>query len=176
MEQISELVHSQDIVTLASIVDIAKEAHFSIYSYLDLLNSFNDTHLIADANGLISIERCGIDEDYAKQMELMILSEICQPTPIASLECIHRFKDVGATWSDWLIYSIMKKWATELDVAVTSKYFKQASPIIGRKGSITPDVLDAFSGIQRTEVSQVDNLDNIDDLIADYILEEWEEL
>jgi len=176
MEQIRALVHENDYVSLASIVDLAKEAHFTIYSYLDLLNTFSDTHLIADADGLVSIKRSGLDKNYAVQMETMILNEIHDPIPVTSLECIHKFKEIGVSWSDWLIYSAIKKWSSALDVAVTSKYFKQAVPIIGRRGSITQDVIDAFSGLQHTEVSQVDNLDNIDDLIADYVLEDWEDL
>lgn len=175
-QRIAELVLSSGEIAISQIMDLAKESHYTVYSILDLLNSFNKTHFIVDQQTLMTIPKTGLDHNYYETIEDMILNELTDPVPISSLECLHRLKSIGVPWSDWLLYSAINRWSTVLEVLVTSKYFKQSIPIVGLRGTISDEALARYSDVQNHDILQVDDLDNIDDLIADYVLEDWEDL
>lgn len=173
-ERMRTFVCSSDRVLLDDLLNIAKDTYHTVPSILDLLNSFDDTHLIADSNSLISIDSVGISAEDVPPIEAAILSEIHDCTPIPSLHCIQSFKNTHVKWTEWLLYSVLRKWSNKLDVAVTSSQFKLAMPLVAPKGGLTPEVIKQFENTEKEEIVYADDLSKIDDLIADAIAEEIE--
>lgn len=177
-ERMDELIRNADEITLAEINEYAKEIHFGSYSILDLVDKHNDTHLLKNDKELISIEESGVDEACAKQIEKLILDEIEGTTLISELLSVYKFPRVAVPWTEWLIYSVLKKWSDKLEVgaesSISARQFRCMHPIVAVKGKLSVDevVLTGASGI----IAEVDDLDDIDDLISDIIVEELGDL
>lgn len=170
-EKIKESIVGKGIVNIQDIKDFYKKHHYVVYSILDELNSFNDSHLIEDKETLVSINKCGVKESDVIEIEEKILAEISGTTLITNLRCVYSFKNIDVEWSEWLIYSVLKKWSNKLDVGVTDNQFKLAMPLVAPKGNlknISEDSLDSSN----IPMARVDDLDDIDNLISDYITDE----
>lgn len=176
-EILSEWVKSQDIVDISDITGYAKEMRYLVDNILELMNSYNESHLLINSTSIASFETIGIDEIIAADVENIVFSELKGTCLISDLNCIGRLPKLNFPWTDWLIYSVLLKWGTKTEVAVTNKYFKYAQPVVAKKGDIDLSVIE-FSNISKVENSEykIDNLDDIDDLISDIIDEElfWE--
>jgi hypothetical protein len=75
---------------------------------------------------------------------------------------------INVPWHEWLIYSIVRNYSSKLDVGVSNSIFKLAIPLISPKGMMNDE---KFVGLATsTDHSyNIDDLDNIDDLIEDYL-------
>ena len=76
-------------------------------------------------------------------------------------------QELKVPWNEWLVYSIINKYSTRLKVMVTANQFKYAKPIVCKS-----DVDISEIDILTTDTSgfgQVDNLADLDNLIADMI-------
>lgn len=171
-DKLRDMVIESDEIAIADISSYAKENRYVIYSLIDYVLSFNQTHFMRNHDTLTMVSLLGVDEAIAKKAESMIIDEINGPTPIAHLECIYRLPEINVPWNEWLVFSILKRWSTRLDVGTSSAQYRYASPIVGPRGTLTRESLDAFSELKPDTVLQPDNLDDIDNLIADYILDE----
>lgn len=171
-DQLHEMVEESDVIALADVVSVARENHFQINSILEFANSCNETHLLINDKELAAINYTGINDEIAKQVESCIVNEITGTMYISDIQCTHKFSKVNVPWTNWLIYSIILKWSTQLDVAVTSTTFRQAQPIIALKGRLEMDEIE--SNVNTSDVYVPDNLDDIDALISDIIIDEIE--
>ena len=52
-EQIKDMILNSDEISISDIMEFAKESHYDIYSILELLNSFNDTHALMNQQYLV---------------------------------------------------------------------------------------------------------------------------
>ena len=170
-EKMKESISGKSIVNIQNIKDFYKKHHYVVYSILDELNSFNDSHFIKDKETLISINKSQVKESDIVEIEDKILSEISETTLIANLRCVHSFKNIDVEWSEWLIYSVLKKWSNKLDVGVTDNQFKLAMPLVAPKGQLK-NISEDLHGSSNISILKVDDLDDIDNLISDYITDE----
>ena len=171
-DKLREMILESDEIAVADISSFAKENRYVIYSLLDYITSFNQTHLMRDHETLIAIQLLGVDENTAKAVESILCEEVVSPTPIAHLQSIYALPTINLPWNEWLVYSILKRWGCSLEVGTTSPQYRFAIPVVGPCGSLSKEVLEAFSDIQSDAMLQPDDLDNIDDLIADSIFSE----
>lgn len=171
-DRLREMVLESDEIAIADISGFAKENRYTIYSLLDYVTSFSETHLMQNYETLTTISLLGVNERIAKCVERLVLQEITGPTPITQLQCIYKFPKISVPWNEWLIYSVLKKWSVELETGSSSPQYRHAVPIVGPRGTITKEALDSFSELQQVTILEPDNLDDIDDLIADIILDE----
>ncbi|MCC8174271.1 MAG: hypothetical protein LIO65_07865 [Odoribacter sp.] len=173
-ERMDELVKNSEVITLAEIREFAREIHYSIYNILDYVNQQNDTHLLKNDMEIATIESLGVDEECAKSIEEAILKEINGTVLISELKCIYKFPAIKVPWTEWLIYSVIRKWSTSLEVntiySTPSRQFRYSFPVVSLKGEFQPDEVDSTNATG--DVGVVDDLDNIDDLIADFIEDE----
>lgn len=175
-ERLHDLIYESDEFQISDIRDFQKESHFQIQCLLDYLNQCNDAYLIADENELVSISCSNITEETSKQIEQIVLDEVDATVPISSLQCISKFPQLCIPWTDWLIYSILNKWSNALEVSASTNQFRYAVPLISRKGKMkASDYSDLTRGSNKPIV-MADDLDNIDDLIANIIIEEISEV
>ena len=150
-------------------MEFAKESHYDINSILELLNSFNDTHALMNQQYVATWDFLGITEEIANQVINLLQNNVNKTVLISSLDCLHKFPQISAPWNEWLIYSIVLKWSRELTVGTTYNQFRLSAPLIAPVGKLD---ISEFAGVvteTTKEIYTIDNLDNIDDLIAEEI-------
>lgn len=172
-DRLHELLYAKDEFTFDDIGVFAKENHFHIPSQLDLVNTYNDRFLIADGITVKSIERIGITAEIARVVEREIVKEVQKPIPIRQLTCWAKFPPVNVPWTEWLVYSTINKWGTQLEVAASNSQFRLSIPIVSLKGKMdTSAFVDAFKEPEMFGAAPaviLDNLDEIDDILADML-------
>ena len=168
-EQLHDLIISSDEIAISEITAFAKDNHYEIYSILELLNSFNGTHLVMDRDTFASIERIGINNDIAKNVIAILQDEVTETELITSLECIYRLPKINVPWTEWLIYSVVNRWGESLVAGTTSNQFKLSVPVVAPRGNLDVQKYEGISVDTTVSIAQVDDLDNIDDLISDFI-------
>lgn len=168
---LKEMVVEADLIAISDVTDFASEHNYPIPSVLDFANSCNETHLMINAQELATLDYIGANEEVARRIEALIKEEVSEAVPIAHLSCIRQFPKLKVEWNAWLIYSILKKWSKTLDVGISKPLFKITYPVVAPAGA-SLDVEFDESISHNGELITADNLDNIEDLIADYITEE----
>lgn len=171
MERFAELLNQQDVTEIEELLNLVSECRFQMGGLLDFLKMFSETHLILDKTRLIKISATGIDEIAFRKVEALIFNEIEGTKVISQLRCWELFPQMNVEWSEWIIYSAISKWSDMLEVGLTTRVFKDAVALVAPVGLLNPD---EFSDVLATTKYQADNLDNIDELIADIIEDEIE--
>lgn len=173
-EQIKEYIIGEECIDIVDILAIAKELHYQIWIILDFLESFNDTHILINGEKLATFNYIGISPEIYKEMEDKIVNEITETIPIRELKCLQQFDKLNVPWTDWLIYSLVIKYGEKVEVGVTNKRFRYAIPLISPKGLMDTEKYAQLKSDSTDTFRTVDDLDNIDDLIAEIIADEIE--
>lgn len=169
---LKEMVRESECIDINDITTFAREHHFIINSILDFVDSCNDTHLLINGTEVMKIESTGVTKEIVEQIEKEIWEEAGKTMPIAQLQCVNRFPKISIDWSEWLIYSALKKWSTLLQVSPSTNQFRQSIPLVAHAGEL---LLDGFEKVTIETTGKIviaDDLNNIDDLISDYIIDE----
>ena len=164
-ERLHDLIYSGDEFAISDIKEFCKEHRFQIQSLLDYGNACNDRFFWRDKYTIVSIESTGITESISQTVDEIIAAEVSCTQPISQITCWHRLPRIVVPWTEWLIYSAINKWGRRLTVATSSNQLRMAVPLIAPQGEMAAD---AFKEMP-AESTQIDDLDNIDDLIADFI-------
>ena len=166
--QLKEMILSSDSISFAEIVEFMKENHCQPYSYLDYYNGYSDTHLLANGDSLATFDYLGIDDTVAELAVRILEDSVSECVPIRDIGCIHNLPRINAPWNEWLIYSVIRKWSDKLEVGVSNSIFKLSFPLISPSGMMNTA---AFGGqaVSAESSYKIDDLDNLDDLIADII-------
>lgn len=164
-ERLHDLIYSGDEFAISDIKEFCKEHRLQIQSLLDYGNACNDRFFWRDKYTMVSIESTGITEFISQELEEVIATEISCTQPISQIMCWHRLPRIAVSWTEWLVYSALNKWGRRLTVATSSNQLRTAVPLIAPQGEMSTD---AFKEIPAESI-QIDDLDNIDDLIADLI-------
>lgn len=89
-------------------------------------------------------------------------------TPIRDLPCIYSLPQISVNWTEWLVFSTLKKWATTLTVATSSPRLKLAVPLVAPSGAMN---IEEFANLQASKNTEF-NSNSIDELNTDDILME----
>ncbi|MEE0510353.1 MAG: hypothetical protein UDG94_03885, partial [Peptococcaceae bacterium] len=176
MDILEDIVQESERMDLAEIQAFAREHRVTINSIRDFIDACNETHLLINDLEIASIGYIGITEEIARNLESRIVAEIDATTPIHQLHCIHSLPKINVEWTAWLIYSVLKKWSTKLEVGASSNQFKNSYPIVAPIGKLDASMFDEVEVPYDGTIAQVDDLSKIDELISDYVLDEWEDL
>ena len=176
VDVLKEIVEEAECIEVAEIQTFIREHRVRINSIRDFIDSCNDTHIFINNLEVASIEYAGVSEDIANEIENSILAEIQGTTPIQELCCIHSLPSIKVKWNAWLIYSILKKWGKRLEVGVSDVQFRYAYPLVSPIGKMELDNLAEISSYHEGKLSVADDLNNIDDLIEDFVSFELEDL
>ena len=172
-ERLHELLYCSEEIEISEISELSKELHFSIPSFIDFINDMNDKYLIVNNTTLKTIEMVGADDRVAKLLEEKIYETINGTEPIGSV--IHKVAvpKIKVEWTEWLAYSVLQKWSTRLEVAISSNQFRTSVPLVARRGEMEKA---QFAGLEpAVSTIHVDNMDDIDQLIEDIVVEEIQE-
>lgn len=173
MELMQEYVAANDVFELTELLGIAREYHYIIYDILKFFDEWNKTHLLINKQEMASIEYIGITEDIAHQVEQMVLEEIGDQSLVTQLECVHRFPKVNVPWDEWLIYSVVNRWGTQLEAHTTYKYFRSASPVLSRIGRFNRADYNYMEDAHMTQTVDLNDMDAINDYIMEDLELEW---
>lgn len=169
-ERLHELLYSMDKFSVSDITEFAKENHMQIQALIEYINSLNDKYLLLDVNTLVSIDEIGINEDIANEVEARIFDEIVGTIPIRDLHCVSKFPHINVLWTEWLVYSVLKKWSKRIDVALSSSQLRQSIPLVSKVGDMD---ISPYKDLSPEPVRiKVDNMDDIDDLLTDILSDE----
>lgn len=175
-ERLKELIYSTDRISIADIRDFAKENRFQIQSMIDYANACNDEFLLVDKDTLMRIDKIQITETTAKQIEDCVAQAVTQTTPIYQLSVWKVLPALSVPWTDWLLYSVLNKWATKVSVGTSSNQMKMAVPLVAPAGELNTTALGDTAMIGSAATIKFDDLDNIDELLEDIIGEDiWED-
>ncbi|MBP5287886.1 MAG: hypothetical protein J6Z08_08320 [Elusimicrobiales bacterium] len=135
-ERLHDMIYCREQLPISDITEFAKENHMFIQSIIEYINSLNDKYLLLNRDFLISIDSLNINVNVAKEVEQLIRKEISGTVPIRNLQCISELPNINAAWDEWLIYSVLKKWSKELDVALSSSQLKHSIPLVALFGKM----------------------------------------
>lgn len=175
-ERLHDLLYSKDEFTFDDIGEFSRENHYMIQSQLEYVNSCNDLFLIANDSVVMTIDRIGVDEQIAKEVELAVINEVNETMPIRQLTCWGKFPRINVPWTEWLLYSVLNKWSKQLTVAPSSNQFRLSIPLVAPLGMMdVTDFADAYKDPERfgsAVMIAADNLDNLDELLVDMLGDE----
>ena len=175
-ERLKELIYSTDRIAIADIRDFAKENRFQIQSMIEYANACNDEFLLVDRDTMMRIDKIGITETMAKQIEDSVLQVVAQTMPIYQLPIWGALPALSVPWTDWLLYSVLNKWATKVSVGTSSNQMKMAVPLVALAGELNNTELGDTAMAGNAVVIKFDDLDNIDELLEDIIGDDiWED-
>lgn len=171
-ELLHDLLYSSEQFTFDDISDFCRENHYTIQSQLEFVNSCNDAYLIINNSTVMAIDKIGVTATIAQIVEDAIADEINCTMPINQLTGWAKFPSLNVPWTDWLVYSVLAKWATKVDVAPSFSQFRMAIPLVAPKGlmDVSPFAEAYKDPAQMNGTSvEIDDLDNIDDLLANLL-------
>ena len=172
-DRLHNFVNNHRMITVSEISEFIRETKINVPSLLDLIDECNDRFLLTDSDTLQIIENTGLDCETARSIESMILSEISSTIRINDLPCWGQLPTIKVPWTDWLLYSVLKKWGTKIDVAASYPQFRYAVPLVAPAGKMdTTRYSEAVKAVVDPEEDAtvvVHDLDYIDDIIADFI-------
>ena len=168
-----EFVNKHTKVTVSQISEFIRETKINVPSLLDLIDECNDRFLLTDADTLQIIENTGLDHEAAQSIESMVLSEISSTVRIKDLHCWGQLPTIKVPWTDWLLYSALKKWGAKVEVAASYPQFRYAVPLVAPTGNMDTsrysEVFKAGAEPEDNTTVVIHDLDHIDDIIADFI-------
>ena len=173
--EIREMILGSDEIAISDVMEYARDNHYEIHSTLELIDSFNETHGIMSQQYLGSWDFIGVDNDVAKEVIDLLETNVYETTLISSLECLYKLPKISVPWTEWLVYSVVREWSENLDVGTTYNQFRLSAPVIAPKGKLDNNKFEGINTLTEQKIFTVDNLDNIDDLIADEIELDFEE-
>jgi len=141
---------------------------------LKFLDSLNEEYLLVNKSTLMRIDDIGVTREHCQRIEELILNEISDNTPIKELICTYQFPRLNVRWTDWLIYSVLNKWSTKLEVHASHIQFRYAVPIVAIKGSaFEAQTVIRELGLVEENTYMFDDLDeDIEEMVAEYLEEE----
>lgn len=156
--------------SIEELLDFTERTHYRVNNILELLDSLNDEYFIVDQDSLVTVASSGITEELCRAIEEEILAETEDCTPIRSLVCLYTLPKISIKWTEWLIYSMLKKWSTRLEVSASYSQFRYAIPLVAPNGKMTSEAIDQIG----MAGAQSDNfeVEDLEDLVADILLEE----
>ena len=169
-ERLQELLYGMDQFSISDITTFAKENHLQIPALIEFINSLNDKYLLVNSDTLFTISEIGINSSIATEIETLVFNEISDTVPIRELQCISKFPQINVTWDEWLVYSILKKWSGRLEVALSSSQLRQSIPLVSIAGRM--DASKYKDASTEPIHIKVDNMDDIDVLLADILSDE----
>lgn len=166
-------------ISISEFIDFTRKAGIEINSIVDYLNSCNDKYLIENRENLIAIEEVGLSDEKIEEICDLIRDEIMEKDllPLRELECSIYFPELNIKISEWLIYSIVKKYMKDMQVGLSNSKFRKAIPMISNRfieESEKEEIALKYKNsaeehyfYQVNSVSDVDNiiLNNLDDYI-----------
>jgi len=175
-KQLKKYIYEKKDYSIRRLFDFAKMKRINVDSIVRILNMFNDEYYILDKEYLIPIRETGIENINKRDVISSIFKELLKVKCVAirDLKIIIELPKINVHWTEWLLYSIIKKSnLNTITVTLSSNRFKNAVPIIALSGEDTVEniskVAAKYKGNDSTMIYEADNLDELDLLLEDIL-------
>lgn len=172
-DRLHEFMNKHTTITVTQISEFIRSSNINVPSLLDLIDECNDCFLLTDAEILQRIENTGVDCKIAQRIEALIMAEITETVRIKDLTCWGGFPATKIRWTDWMVYSVLKKWGEKVEVAPSYPQFKYAVPVVAPVGKMNVtqygEAIKTGEELQQDTTAVIHDLDHIDDILADIL-------
>lgn len=167
-----EYIYSRDEILIDDLSVYLKSIGLDRLSQLSIAKACDDKFFLVTNMKLVAIKKLGIDERIAEKVETIILPHVSGTMPIRDLPCFPDLPMIEIGWTDWLVYSTLRKWSTRLTVGESYNQIRLAVPLIAKAGEYDTSVV--FYDSKQQETFSADDLSNLDELLEDMI--DWDDL
>lgn len=134
-DQLKEYVYSFDEIEISDIQEFARENKIGFYPVVEQIDSYNDEFIFKNKNEIIRISETSFDESIVDIIEKQLSEDmkdkqymlLCQTTKLFCLP------DIGITWNEWVLYSVIKKYSNKFQVFMSDNQFRFSRPVIANK-------------------------------------------
>ena len=132
-KQVKYFLKNRKEILINELLDFTKKQKIKVYSKLDFLDSIED-YIIIDKNTLVNINKLDLDRSSLEIFFNDVIEEIENEKCMAirDLTKTQNLPKCEKTWTEWMVYSLVKKYCDFLEVAVTDSKFNDAIPVISR--------------------------------------------
>lgn len=132
-KQVNYFLKNRKEIIIDELFDFTKRQKIKVYSKLDFLDSIED-YIIIDKNTLINVNKLDLDRSSLEMFFNDVIEEIENEKCMAIRELTktQNLPKCEKAWTEWMVYSLVKKYCDFLEVAVTSAKFNDAIPVISR--------------------------------------------
>jgi DNA-binding CsgD family transcriptional regulator len=159
-------------VDIADIKNYAKEKQIQIYDLSKLLDSYNDKYFILNKERLIRIDEIGYSTDEFSHVEDIVIQALgdLEYAEIAKLNVVNSLPETNVSLTEWLIYSIINKYGTQISAITSTPQFMSSVPLVIRNSVDKEYVRDDYASSETaTQTVKTDDLSDIDSLIEGII-------
>lgn len=128
-ERLIEFVREKGSVDISEFMGYIYSNKFVAPSIIGVVNGIIDQVFILDNNTLIDSELLNVDES------MITLIENALPSMLNKIGCVMEGADfsslptINNPWTEWLLYSVVKKYSKQYTTSTTDNAFAQARPI-----------------------------------------------
>ena len=168
MEQVKAFMEDYDELPVKEYFDFLKENHIKIYTLIDSIEKVNDVFVLKNKKTLIRQCEIGLGKSEIQTVKNLIGLEL-EANPclaVRDLKCICDFPKINVPWDEWLIFSLVRKYAKNIEAVLSTLQYRTAIPIIAKPGSADSETIGliakTYYGSENSENSgELDN--TIDD-------------
>lgn len=179
LEKINGYLELFNEISVNDFIECLRENHIKIYTILDAIEEYNNLFVLKNRKTLIRYNRIGINDTVARKIFSLIEDELkidnCKA--IRDLSCIISFPKIKIPWDEWLVFSVIKKYAKNIDAFPSSYQFRNSIPIVALPGKYEQSRIDEIANQYDSLLdytasvdAQMEDLDNLSDDIL--LLEE----
>jgi len=188
-DRIMRFLSQKEETKVSELLDYMKENCLKTGSLLKIFDAVKGRFLLKNRETLIDIDCIEIDETIAQIVADKIRKELSDKNSrnkennhasvvncaaVRDLKCLPDFPIINIPWDEWLIYSMFMKWPCGLHFKLTAPQFDYSIPIVSLSAYVSKEAIEDIAAkhagnIRHIATAKIDDLDNLDDLIADEI-------
>ena len=169
MDKLKNLIYSKNEFFISDIRTLAKENYLQLSSVIEFINSCNDEFLLINNKIIKRISLTGLNEEIAVEVENIIEIFVSETMIIRDLPIWNKLPEIIIPWTEWLVYSVIKKWGKKFEVSMTSNQFRFSIPLIAPIGKMDISNFENIIIDNEEYINKIDDFDNIDDILEDII-------
>lgn len=180
-ERVIRFINKRNEIPISELVEFFRIKKIEIPRLLSLLDTINECVLIKDHSTLVATNSLGLTPHTLEEIEEIITEELEEANykAVRDLLCFPQLPHISIPWTEWLLYSVVRRSLPAIHTYTTSPQFRHGIPVLSLSEEITDDemaeVAERHKGsISTTVTADTDYFeDEIDD---DLLLEfDWED-
>lgn len=163
LDKIKEMIGGSKTYNIKDIEDYFNETYFRSFPILEFINTLNEEYYLLNDQCIISVSEISLSPEQIEDIDTQIYNLIKGTHYIKSILPQLNLPDIQYGWSDWLLYSLINRWSSKLEVSTDNNQFRYSTPIVSKAGHMDKDNILNYSMITES---------NIDVLFEDIMGEE----
>jgi hypothetical protein len=132
-EPLRKIFWGKNVASIRAIKQYANDMQVPFYDLSRLLNSFNDGYFIRDTEYIISIDEIGYTVKEFLQVEEIVANALgnqryCEISKLPNI--FSEMPKAKVCITDWIIYSILNRYGTQLSVISSNHVFNASVPLV----------------------------------------------